>query len=68
MVQELLEKRYVQCKTHLSVRTTSSCQRVTGTHTWQQAAGESVVYTWEKGQEIAESFSLASWVMGTVNE
>lgn len=29
---------------------------------------ESVVHTWGNGQEIAEDFSLVSWVMRTVSE
>lgn len=32
------------------------------------AAEEAVAYAWEKGQEIAEGFSPASWVMGTDRE
>ena len=50
------------------MRAISSCLWVMGTHTWQQAAEESVVYAWAKGQEVAEGFSLASWVMGTASE
>lgn len=68
LVQGSLEKCYVCWKTQLSVRTISSCQGVMGTHTWQQAAEALVVYAWEKGQEIAEGFALASWVMGMVSE
>jgi len=62
-----LEEHYVHWKT-LSMRAISSCLWVMGTHTWQQAAEESVVYAWAKGQEVAEGFSLASWVMGTASE
>lgn len=30
-------------------------------------AAKSVVHVWEKGREIAEGFSLASWVLGMVS-
>lgn len=32
------------------------------------AEEESVVYMWEKGQEMAKSFSLVSWMKGIVSE
>lgn len=49
----------------LSMRAISSCHQVTETGL---AAEELAVYTWGKGQEIAEGFSLVGWVMGMAGE
>lgn len=48
-----------------SMRAISSCHWVTETGL---AAEELAVYTWGKGQEIAEGFSLVGWVMGMAGE
>lgn len=47
------------------MRAISSCHWVTETGL---AAEELAVYTWGKGQEIAEGFSLVGWVMGMAGE
>lgn len=68
IVQRSLEKCYFHWKTQLRVGTISSCRWVLGTHTWKQAAGDLVVHTWGNDLEIAEDFSLVSWVMRSVSE
>lgn len=68
MVQRSLEKHYFHWKTQLRVGTLNSSWWILGAHTWQQSAGELVVHMWGNGLEIAEDFSLVSWVMRRVSE